>query len=141
MKIEYQISKCQENVSKTQLKLRRGKARPSGLFRDGLKVLTGGNRRHSRYPGLDFVSATPSARADLATSSEEGSPKLPTPKVLSSYKKKSNSIRPNANPRAFFSATIYSKTHFLAPRFSHWNQFALSRRALFTIEFILTAFN
>jgi hypothetical protein len=37
-----------------------------------LRFLTGGNRQQSHHPGLDFVSATPSARADLTTSSEEG---------------------------------------------------------------------
>ncbi len=46
--------------------------RPSGRVRGGLKFLAGGKRQHSHHPGLDFVSATPSARTDLTTSSEEG---------------------------------------------------------------------
>ncbi len=41
------------------------------LGRGGLKFLTGGKRQPSHHPGLDCVSATPSARADLTTSSEE----------------------------------------------------------------------
>jgi hypothetical protein len=46
--------------------------RPQGPIRGGLKPLTGGKQQHSHHPGLDFVSATPSAKADLSTSSKEG---------------------------------------------------------------------
>ncbi len=39
----------------------------------GLKFLVGGKQLHSHRPGLDYVSATPSTRADLTTSSEGNS--------------------------------------------------------------------